>query len=165
LAALRAAGYGNTGLPTDLKEQKPTKTFGPLPVLFMKNIESEIYKYLVERGWDKLRPSDLAKSICIEAAELLEIFQWTSLNIEETKQDSKKMKEIKKELADVFIYAFEMAILLDLDTKKIIREKLKLVKKKYPAELMRRNSRKESGSGTDSVYWKIKNRHRRNRKS
>lgn len=40
----------------------------------MKNIESEIKRFLVERGWDKLRPSDLAKSISIEAAELLEVF-------------------------------------------------------------------------------------------
>jgi hypothetical protein len=51
----------------------------------MKNIESAIHKFLVERGWDKLRPSDLAKSISIEAAELLEIFQWVSMDIEKTK--------------------------------------------------------------------------------
>jgi len=77
----------------------------------MKNIESEIKRFLVERGWDKLRPSDLAKSISIEAAELLEVFQWTSLDIEETKRDTQRMEDIKKELADVFIYAIEMAIL------------------------------------------------------
>jgi len=53
----------------------------------MKNIEIEIRKYLEDRGWDKLRPSDLAKSICIESVELRELFQWTSLSIEETKAD------------------------------------------------------------------------------
>ena len=131
----------------------------------MKNIESDIYQYLAERGWDKLRPSDLAKSICIEAAELLEIFQWTSINIGETKQDFKRMKEIKKELADVFIYAFEMAVLLDIDTEKIIKEKLEQVKKKYPAELMRKNAKEDSGSGADPKYWKIKNHHRQSEKS
>ena len=131
----------------------------------MKNIESEIYQYLVERGWDKLRPSDLAKSICIEAAELLEIFQWASLSIKETKQDSKRMEEIKKELADVFIYAFEMAVLLGIDTEKMIQEKLKQVKKKYPAELMRKNAKEGSGSANDPQYLKIKNSYRQNEKS
>jgi len=130
----------------------------------MKNIETEIYKFLAERGWDKLRPSDLAKSICIETAELLEIFQWTSIDIKETKQDLKRMEEIKKELADVFIYAFEMAVLLGIDSEKIIKEKLEQVKKKYPAELMRKNAKDGSGSGADPKYWKIKNSHRRSKK-
>ena len=98
----------------------------------MKNIESIIYQYLVERGWDKLRPSDLAKSISIEAAELLEIFQWVSMDIKETKQDSKKMEEIKKELADIFIYAFDMAILLGIDTEKIIRTRPQITSPYFP---------------------------------
>ena len=130
----------------------------------MKNIETEIHKFLAERGWDKLRPSDLAKSICIETAELLEIFQWTSIDIKETKQDLKRMEEIKKELADVFIYAFEMAVLLGIDSEKIIKEKLEHVKKKYPAELMHKNAKDGSGSGVDPKYWKIKNSHRQSKK-
>lgn len=130
----------------------------------MKNIESEIKRFLVERGWDKLRPSDLAKSISIEAAELLEVFQWTSLNIEETKCDAQRMEDIKKELADVFIYAIEMAILLHLDVEKIVMAKLEQVRRKYPAELMRKNAKEESGSGTDLKYWKIKNLARRSKK-
>ena len=123
----------------------------------MKSIESEIKKFLVERGWNQLRPSDLAKSISIEAAELLEIFQWTSMDIKETKRDVGKMEKIKKELADVFIYAIEMAVLLNLDAEEIVKSKLEQVKKKYPAELMRKNAKAESGSGTDPQYWKIKN--------
>src|SRR3989344_3551785 len=131
----------------------------------MKNIESEIKKILVEHGWGQLRPSDLAKSISIEAAELLEIFQWTSVDIEETKRNAKKMEEIKKELADVFIYAIEMAVLLDLDVEGIVKAKLEQVKKKYPAELMRKNAKDGSGSGADPKYWKIKNSHRQSKKS
>lgn len=123
----------------------------------MKNLEAKIKEFLVERGWDKLRPSDLAKSISIESAELLEIFQWTSMDIAETKGDAAKMEKIKEELADVFIYALEMAALLDLDVEKIISAKLEQVRGKYPAELMRKNAKSESGSGTDPEYWKIKN--------
>lgn len=126
----------------------------------MKNIELEIRKYLKERGWDKLRPSDLAKSICIEGAELLEIFQWSSVTIDEAKQNPHMMEEIKKELADVFIYAFDMAVLLNLDTGKIIKDKINFVKKKYPAELMKKNAKAESGSGNDSTYLAIKKQHR-----
>lgn len=130
----------------------------------MKDIETEIYNYLVERGWDKLRPSDLAKSISIEAAELLEIFQWTSVDIKETKQNLEVMEKIKEELADVFIYAFEMATLLRIDSESIIKKKLEKVSKKYPAELMRKNAKDGSGSGADPEYWKIKNSVRRSQK-
>lgn len=126
----------------------------------MKNIEIEIREYLDERGWDKLRPSDLAKSICIEAAELLELFQWTSLNIEETKRDKEKMEQIKEELADVLIYALDMAVLLNLDTEQIIKDKLEHIKNKFPAELMKRNAKKDSGSGTDPLYLEIKKKYR-----
>lgn len=97
----------------------------------MKYLEEEISKYLKERKWDNLRPSDVAKSISIESAELLELFQWSSLTIDETKQDERLLSEIKKELADVFIYALDMAVILNLDTEQIIREKLKQVRKKY----------------------------------
>ncbi|MFA7169729.1 MAG: nucleotide pyrophosphohydrolase [Candidatus Paceibacterota bacterium] len=126
----------------------------------MKNIEIEIKKYLDDRGWDKLRPSDLAKSISIEAAELLELFQWTSMSIEETKADEEKMEQIKKELADVFIYALDMSVLLDFDTEQIIKDKLNHINKKFPAELMRKNAKQESGSGTDPLYLQIKKEYR-----
>lgn len=56
----------------------------------MKEQEDVIREYLVERGWDQLRPGDLAKSISIEAAELLELFQWTNPSLEEVKADQKK---------------------------------------------------------------------------
>lgn len=131
----------------------------------MKNLEKEIYNYLKERGWDKLRPSDLAKSISIEAAELLEIFQWTSLDIRETKRDNQRMENIKHELADVLIYSIEMAVLLSLDVKEIVLAKLEKAKKKYPAELMRRSAKEGSDSEADPKYWKIKNSARERKKS
>ncbi len=83
----------------------------------MKNLENKIYKYLKERGWDNLRPSDIAKSIMIEGAELLELFQWENLSLEEVKKNKGKMEEIKNELADVFIYAIEMSVFLEFDTE------------------------------------------------
>src|ERR1035437_11008209 len=124
----------------------------------MKSLEKKIYKHLKDRNWHKLRPADLAKSIMIEGAELLELCQWENLPPEEIKKNKEKMEEIKKELADVIIYALEMSVTLGFDTKKIIHEKLAFVQKKYPAKLMRGVTKE---AGTDSLYWRIKKEYRK----
>lgn len=97
----------------------------------------------------------------IEGAELLELFQWENLELDQVKKDCTKIKEIEKELADVLIYAFEMSVLLGLDTEHIMRKKLLRVAKKYPARIMLKNAIKGSGSGADAAYWRIKKEHRR----
>ncbi len=124
----------------------------------MKNLEEKIYKYLKERNWDKSMPVDLAKSIMIEGAELLELFQWDNLSLEEVKNNKEKMVEIKKELADVLIYSIMLSTTLGINTEKVILNKLSQAKKKYPAKMMRDATR----GGGDTVYWKIKKEHRKN---
>ncbi|MEI6296711.1 MAG: MazG-like family protein [bacterium] len=126
----------------------------------MKKYESEIRKYLEERSWDNLRPVDLAKSISIESAELLELFQWTNQSLDEVKKDSVKMEQIKKELADVLTYCFDMSVLLGFDTGKILLDKLEKVKQKYPAHLFK-NRDKKVDAGSEEIYWKIKKEHRK----
>ena len=126
----------------------------------MKELEQKVLKHLKDRGWDHLRPSDIAKSIIIEGAELLELFQWENQSLEEVKKNKTKIEEVKRELADVLIYAIEMSVLLDLDTEKIIRKKLAATAKKYPAALMRKSAKTDSGSGEDSEYWRIKKEYR-----
>ena len=125
----------------------------------MKETEKKIKKYLKERGWDTLRPSDLAKSIAIESGELLELFQWHNPSLEEVKKDKDKMEKIKKELADVLLYCFDLSVTLELNTEKIILQKLQHVKKKYPAKLMKDRGNKDAG--TDDIYWKIKDEYRK----
>ena len=131
----------------------------------MKELEQKILKHLQSRGWDNLRPSDIAKSIMIEGAELLELFQWENQTLEEVKKNKLKKEEIKRELADVLIYAIEMSVLLELDTEKIIRKKLAAAAKKYPAALMKKHATKDAGSGEDSEYWRIKKEYRMKGKS
>lgn len=116
-------------------------------------LEKVVYKHLKDRAWDNLRPADLAKSIMIEGAELLEHFQWENLSLEEVKSNKKRIKEIQAELADVLIYCIEMSVLLGFDTEKIIRAKLAKAQRKYPAKLMRQRS---GEPGTEKAYWKIK---------
>lgn len=118
----------------------------------MKDMEREIQEYLEERGWTNASPADYAKSISIEAGELLEHFQWGNLSKKELFGKPEKLAEIKKELADIFIYAFDMAILLDLDTQTIIKEKLEHNRKKFPPEKVKGNS---------DYYYKIKKEYRK----
>jgi len=100
----------------------------------MKSIQSTIAEYLTERNWQDMKPSDLAKSISIEAAELLELFQWRDMTADEVHADTEHFEKVRQELADVFIYCLDMAVILDVDAETIIREKLELVKRKYPTE-------------------------------
>ncbi len=121
----------------------------------MKEYENLIRTYLEERGWDQLRPGDLAKSISIESAELLELFQWSNPSLEEVTADPEKLEAIKKELADVLIYCLDMSVLLGLDTGEIILKKLEKVREKYPVELFKdREAGKDAGS--EDAYWQIK---------
>lgn len=63
---------------------------------FMKQVETAIKQYLDERDWNDLRPSDIAKSISIEAAELLELFQWSDKTIAQVKSDEALLEELKR---------------------------------------------------------------------
>jgi NTP pyrophosphatase (non-canonical NTP hydrolase) len=128
----------------------------------MKDFETKLKAYLEERGWSTLRPADVAKSIMIEGAELLETFQWDNLPHEEIKENPEKMTKIKKELADVMIYCFDMAVILDLDMEQLLNEKLEKAKKKYPAHLFKN---KTNDPGSEDVYWKIKEQYRREGKN
>ena len=86
----------------------------------------EIKKFQAERDWKQFHtPENLAKSISIESAELLEHFQW---NNEYNKE------EVVDELADVLNYCFLMADALNVDVKEIILNKMEKTAKKYPIE-------------------------------
>lgn len=130
----------------------------------MKDFEDDIRKHLTERGWDNLRPSDLAKSIMIEGAELLEVFQWHNQLPEEVRKDEEKMAKVRKELADVMIYCFDMAVTLDIDVASMLSEKLKKVSEKYPTSMFNKETRaKEPGS--EDLYLKVKEEYRREGKN
>ena len=94
----------------------------------------QVREFVEERDWEKyLNPKDLAESICIEAAELLQLFQWTKPEeTEQFKNRPPKVQRIKEELADVVIYCLSMANTLNIDLTTAILEKLEQNKKKYP---------------------------------
>lgn len=89
-----------------------------------------INKFRDDRNWRQFHnEKDLAISISIEAAELLEIFQWKTP--EEVTQDFEHLKE---EIADVLIYSYMLADNLGLDIDEIIKEKLEKNNMKYPVK-------------------------------
>lgn len=124
----------------------------------MSNLEQKIKKFLEDRGWDNLRPGDLSKSITIEAGELLEIFQWDNPSLEDVKKDEERMKKVRKELADVLIYCYQLAVSTGINAEEAILEKLQKAEEKYPVSLFKKGSSEEPG--TESAYWKIKKEHR-----
>ncbi|HEX6847098.1 MAG TPA: nucleotide pyrophosphohydrolase [Chitinophagaceae bacterium] len=97
----------------------------------MNDIEQIIQKLISfnnERDWDQFHnPKDLAVAINVEAGELLELFLWK--NAEEADKE-----KVKRELADIFAFAFLLANKYDLDVKNIILEKIEENGKKYPAD-------------------------------
>ncbi|KAK0647144.1 hypothetical protein B0T16DRAFT_307127, partial [Cercophora newfieldiana] len=89
-----------------------------------KDLETILAAFAAERDWDRWHtPENLAKSISIEAAELLECYQWGK---------EPDPKDVRHELADVLIYCLQMARRLKVDPADIILEKLEVTRKKYP---------------------------------
>lgn len=121
----------------------------------MNKSRKEVRKFMEERDWLKQPVSNVAKSIVIEAAELLEKFQWDNFDTEDINKNPELKTEIFHELADVFVYAIEMAILLDCDIDTIVHNKLILAGKKYPPQLVMGKNLKK--------YWEIKKKHRKNK--
>lgn len=100
----------------------------------MQKAIEEVIKFNKDRDWDQFHsPENLAKSISIEAGELLECFQWSG---------DYDLDHVKEELADVVDYCILMANKLDLDLEEIVLEKLKESEKKYPVEKCRGRSTK-----------------------
>ncbi|MBQ9658773.1 MAG: nucleotide pyrophosphohydrolase [Clostridia bacterium] len=92
----------------------------------MEKLIQEIKQFNEERDWDQFHsPENLAKSISIEAGELLECFQWNN---------NYDKDEVCEELADVFTYCIQMAMKLGVDPEEIILKKLDKTRKKYPVD-------------------------------
>ena len=93
-----------------------------------------IRAFNAQMDWDQFHtPENLAKSISIEAAELLECFQWN---------DEYDLQEVSEELADVYSYVLMMADAIGVDLDEITLAKLEKTKAKYPVEKFKGKSTK-----------------------
>lgn len=90
-----------------------------------KETIERIRKFTTDRDWDQFHsPANLAKSISIEANELLECFQWD--------EEHYDINEVKEELADVLVYCRNMLDKLGLDEDEIVNAKMEQNERKYP---------------------------------
>lgn len=102
--------------------------------MISSDVYSKLSTFVAERDWEQFHTSEnLAKSISIEAAELLELFQWDS---------EVSMEEIKDELADVLTYCYLLADKINAVPEILILAKLEKSKLKYPIEKARGRSDK-----------------------
>ncbi len=101
----------------------------------LEKLKNRIQKFNDERDWNQFHsPSNLAKSISIEASELLECFQWDD--------EHYNLEDVKEELADVMNYCIQMSQVLKLDLVDIINAKMDKTEKKYPIEKAKGKSTK-----------------------
>lgn len=95
---------------------------------------SALRQFMEERDWAQFHsPANLAKSISIEASELLECFQWS---------DEADLNKVVPELADVLTYCFLLADKLGVDPDQVVLDKLQVTRRKYPVERSRGTSAK-----------------------
>ena len=93
----------------------------------LEQVMQRIDKFNKDRDWDKFHsPSNLSKSISIEANELLECFQWNDTDFNK--------EDVKEELADVMNYCIQMSQALNVDIIDIINAKMDKTEKKYPVD-------------------------------
>ena len=99
--------------------------------------KNRIRKFVKDRDWAQYHsPANLAKSISIEANELLECFQWSDTDY--------NLQHVKEELADVLVYCQDMLDALSLDEDEIINMKMDMNERKYPVEKAKGSNKKYS---------------------
>jgi len=96
-----------------------------------KSLGERVSDFVKERSWSKYHnPRDVAIALSVEAAELLEIFQWKG---SESDVDDAEISRIRMETADIVIYALCMANACGFDLNEAVFDKIEINEKKYPA--------------------------------
>ena len=96
-----------------------------------KETMEDIHHFVHERDWEQFHtPKDLAISLSLEAAELLEVFQWSGAD----QQVREKLPAMREEIADVLTYCIQLCDVLDLDPDELLRAKMAKNRAKYPVD-------------------------------
>jgi dCTP diphosphatase len=107
-------------------------------------LRDKLRQFAAERDWDQFHsPKNLAMALSVEAAELLEHFQWLS-DAESAALAPEKRVKIREELADVLLYLIRLADKLDIDLATAAADKLSVNAQKYPVQKARGSSKKYS---------------------
>ena len=110
----------------------------------LNDVRALVHAFVSERDWDQFHtPKNLATALSVEAAELLEPFQWLNSGSADELSDDKRV-EIRHEIADVFLYLIMLADKMEVDLIDAAKEKIGLNALKYPVERVRGDARKSS---------------------
>jgi NTP pyrophosphatase (non-canonical NTP hydrolase) len=108
----------------------------------LRELAQALRRFADERDWDQFHaPKNLAMALSVEAAELLEHFQWLGED-ESRRLPAKKLAQVSDEMADVLLYLVRLADKLDVDLAAAARRKMQVNAQKYPPERARGTSRK-----------------------
>ena len=108
----------------------------------LAQLRALVREFVDERDWDQFHtPKNLASALTVEAAELLEHFQWLQHGRSEELGEA-KLAEVRHEMADVLVYLVRLADKLEVDLMAAVEEKMVLNRAKYPAEQVRGDARK-----------------------
>ncbi len=113
-------------------------------VTTIAELRAMVQRFVSDRKWEPHHaPKNLAMALAIEAAELMEHFQWIDVaSSRDVGGDPKKKSDVADELSDVICYAIAMANVLDLDISESLRAKMKKNEAKYPVERYQGNYEK-----------------------
>jgi NTP pyrophosphatase (non-canonical NTP hydrolase) len=110
----------------------------------VREIQRRLADFAEKRNWGQFHsPKNLSMALAVEAAELLELFQW--LTEEESREVAaleKEMALVREELADVLIYLLRLADVLEVDLARAVEDKIALNEERYPVSLSRDRAEK-----------------------
>jgi dCTP diphosphatase len=113
-----------------------------MPVNALRALQERLAVFAAERDWEKFHsPKNLAMALSVEAAELVEEFQWLTEQ-QSASLDAERRERVRLELADVFIYLLRISDRLGIDLLAAADAKIVLNERKYPAERVRGDARK-----------------------
>lgn len=112
----------------------------------IQELKERIARFAREREWDQFHsPKNLSMALAVEAAELMELFQWkTEPETSDIRSDQQAIRRVREEIADVAVYLLNLCNRLDIDLAVAIVDKLAQNARKYPVSLVKGKSTKYS---------------------
>ena len=115
----------------------------------LNELRARVNAFVAERDWEQFHtPKNLAMAMIVEAAELVEQFQWDTPQ-QSGQLDAAKLEAVSHELADTFVYLLRIAEVLEIDLIAATHEKIKLNALKYPVEKARGSNAKYTSYSED----------------
>ncbi len=108
----------------------------------LRALQQRLAAFAAARDWEQFHsPKNLAMALSVEAAEVVEEFQWLT-DEQSNALDAERRERVRLELADVFIYLLRLADRVDVDLMRAVDDKMVQNERRYPAERVRGDSRK-----------------------